>query len=70
MGPKFKFAKHGQCGAELSEMLPHLAEVVDDITIIKSMQTDQFNHAPDFRAGTFFLPVHPGFLIDEYVFNG
>jgi hypothetical protein len=46
MGPKFKFAKHGQCGAELSEMLPHLADVVDDITIIKSMKTDQFNHAP------------------------
>ena len=31
LGPKFKFAKHGQCGAELSELLPHLAEVVDDI---------------------------------------
>jgi hypothetical protein len=46
MGPKFKFAKHGQSGAELSEMLPHLAGVVDDITIIKSMKTDQFNHAP------------------------
>src|ERR1041385_851455 len=46
MGPKFKFAKHGQSGAELSEMLPHLADVVDDITIIKSMKTDQFNHAP------------------------
>src|SRR5205814_9804273 len=46
LGPRFKFAKHGQCGAELSEMLPHLAEVVDDITIIKSMKTDQFNHAP------------------------
>ncbi len=42
----FKFAKHGQCGAELSEALPHLSEVVDDITIIKSMTTDAFNHAP------------------------
>ena len=31
LGPRFKFAKHGQCGAELSEMLPHLAKVVDDI---------------------------------------
>lgn len=46
MGPKFKFAKHGQCGAELSELLPHLAGVVDDITIVRSMQTDAFNHAP------------------------
>ena len=46
LGPKFKFAKHGQCGAELSELLPHLAEVADDIAIVKSMHTDAFNHAP------------------------
>src|SRR5213078_701987 len=37
---------HGQCGAEISEALPHLAQVVDDIAIIKSMTTDAFNHAP------------------------
>src|SRR2546422_5171337 len=43
---EFKFAKHGQCGAELSEALPHLAEIVDDIAIVKSMTTDAFNHAP------------------------
>ena len=30
LGPQFKFARHGQSGAELSEMLPHLAEVVDE----------------------------------------
>ena len=46
LGPQFKYAKHGQSGAELSEMLPHLAGVVDDICLIKSMRTDQFNHAP------------------------
>lgn len=46
LGPQFKFARHGQSGTELSEMLPHLAEVVDDICLIKSMKTDQFNHAP------------------------
>ena len=46
LGPKFKFAKHGQCGAELSELLPHLATVADDIAIVKSMHTDAFNHAP------------------------
>ncbi len=46
LGPRFRFARHGQCGAELSEMLPHLAGVVDDICFIKSMHTDQFNHAP------------------------
>src|SRR5438552_5185796 len=43
---EFKFAKHGKCGAELSEALPHLADVVDDIAIVKSMTTDAFNHAP------------------------
>src|SRR5213076_2574877 len=46
LGPKFKFARHGKCGAELSELLPHLAEVVDDIAIVRSMATDAFNHAP------------------------
>src|SRR5437879_7486681 len=43
---EIKFANHGQCGAELSEALPNLAEVVDDIAIVKSMTTDAFNHAP------------------------
>lgn len=46
LGPKFKFAKHGQSGAQLSELLPHLAGVVDDLCIIKSMHTNAFNHAP------------------------
>jgi hypothetical protein len=46
LGPKFKFARHGQCGAELSELLPHLAGIVDDIAIVKGMATDAFNHAP------------------------
>jgi uncharacterized protein (DUF1501 family) len=46
LAPRFKFARHGQSGAELSEMLPGLAQVADEITIIKSMHTDQFNHAP------------------------
>ncbi|HEX4646112.1 MAG TPA: DUF1501 domain-containing protein, partial [Verrucomicrobiae bacterium] len=46
LGPKFKFARHGKSGAELSEILPRLAEVADDIAIVKSMRTDAFNHAP------------------------
>lgn len=46
LGPRFKFARHGQSGAELSEMLPHLSQVVDDICLIRSVHTDQFNHAP------------------------
>jgi hypothetical protein len=46
LGPKFKFSRHGRSGAELSELLPRLAEVVDEIAIVKSMATDAFNHAP------------------------
>lgn len=46
LGPKFKFAKHGKSAGELSELLPHLAEVVDDIAIVRSLTTDAFNHAP------------------------
>ena len=44
--PRFKFDRHGQSGAEISEMLPHLAGVSDELTIVKSVHTDQFNHAP------------------------
>ncbi|MDQ3622348.1 MAG: DUF1501 domain-containing protein [Verrucomicrobiota bacterium] len=46
LGPQYKFRKAGQCGAEISELLPKLAEIVDDVAIIKSMTTDAFNHAP------------------------
>ncbi|MDG3003368.1 DUF1501 domain-containing protein [Paludisphaera mucosa] len=46
LGPKFKFAKHGRSGIEVSELLPNLAKVVDDLTVIKGMSTDAFNHAP------------------------
>src|SRR6188768_2646137 len=46
LGPVYKFAKYGDCGTELSEVLPHLAKVVDDICLIRSVHTDQFNHAP------------------------
>jgi len=46
MGPRFKFAKHGQSGAEIADILPNLAKVVDDICLVRSVKTDQFNHAP------------------------
>jgi hypothetical protein len=46
LGPRFRFARHGESGAELSEVLPHLARVVDDVAFVKSCHTDQFNHAP------------------------
>ena len=42
----FKFARRGQSGAWLSELLPHTAEIVDDISIIRSMQTEAINHDP------------------------
>lgn len=42
----FRFARHGQSGAEISELLPHLASVSDDVAIVKSMHTDEFNHDP------------------------
>ncbi len=51
MGPQFKFNKHGQSGTEISEALPHLAKIVDDICLVRSVHTEQFNHAP---AQTFF----------------
>ncbi len=46
LGPQYEFHKHGKSGQEISTLLPHLADIADDITIIKSMYTDQFNHAP------------------------
>src|SRR5881396_1112105 len=42
LGPRFKFARHGKSGAELSELLPHLAGVADEIAVVKSMVTDAF----------------------------
>ena len=46
LGPRFRFARHGQSGAELSEVVPFLARIADDIAIVRSVHTDQFNHAP------------------------
>jgi hypothetical protein len=46
MRGQFKFAKHGQCGASISDAMPHLATVVDDITFIRSMHTTSITHEP------------------------
>ncbi|MDP1561925.1 MAG: DUF1501 domain-containing protein [Pirellulaceae bacterium] len=46
LGGKFSFAKHGQSGIELSEVLPHTAKIVDDLCLIRSVQTNAVNHAP------------------------
>jgi hypothetical protein len=46
LGSPFSFAQYGKSGAWVSEKLPHLSKIVDDLCIIRSMNTDQFNHAP------------------------
>src|SRR3954454_4897410 len=43
---QFAFTQHGQSGAWVSELLPHTAKIVDDLTIIKTMNTDAINHDP------------------------
>lgn len=45
-GSEFQFHRHGKSGAELSELLPHLGSVADDICIVKSLHTNEINHAP------------------------
>ncbi len=46
MASAFKFLRYGQSGMELSELCPHLGSVADDITLVRSMHTDAFNHHP------------------------
>lgn len=46
LGPQAKFAQYGQSGAWVSEHMPHLASVVDEVSFLKAVTTDQFNHAP------------------------
>src|SRR5256886_16788712 len=46
LGTPFKFKQYGQSGAWISETLPNIASIADDIAIVRSMITDQFNHAP------------------------
>jgi hypothetical protein len=46
LAAKRRFDRHGRSGASVSECLPHLARVADDLTFVKSMATDVFNHAP------------------------
>jgi len=46
LGSPHRFERHGESGAEISHLLPHLGEIADDVSIIRSMWTTQFNHAP------------------------
>ncbi|TWT56771.1 hypothetical protein KOR42_01260 [Thalassoglobus neptunius] len=58
LGSKYKFQKHGNSGIELSELMPHLASVADELCVIKSLHTEHFNHAP---AQLFFQTGFPRF---------
>lgn len=46
LGSPRTFKKHGRCGMEISDLLPHLSDCVDDMTLIRSMHTEAFNHHP------------------------
>lgn len=46
LGTRRKFARHGESGAEISELLPQLAAIADDVAIVRTVATDVFNHGP------------------------
>jgi hypothetical protein len=46
LGSPYKFAQYGQSGSWVSEMLPHFTKIIDDVAVVRSMNTNQFNHAP------------------------
>ena len=46
MGPAWEFSHHGQCGMELSSLVPHLGTIADEITLIRSMHSAANNHLP------------------------
>ncbi len=49
LGSPWKFAKHGHCGTEISELLPQLASIVDDVCLIRSMHTGHNGHEVSIR---------------------
>jgi Protein of unknown function (DUF1501) len=58
LGTKRKFERHGKTGTWVSECLPHFSKIVDDVTFVKSMATNVFNHGP---AKVFFNTGSPQF---------
>lgn len=46
IAPKFKFVRHGKCGMQLCELLPHTGRIVDDICLVRSLHTEAINHDP------------------------
>ncbi|RIK74808.1 MAG: DUF1501 domain-containing protein [Planctomycetota bacterium] len=70
LGPRFRFARQGKCGAEISSAVPHLSKVVDRLAIVRTVHTDQFNHAPaqTFLSTGFQQPGRPS--IGSWVLYG
>jgi hypothetical protein len=61
LGSHWKFKKYGQSGIEVSELLPHTAECIDDLAVLRSCYTESFVHAPamyQMMSGR-VLPAHP-----------
>lgn len=60
---RFRFARHGQSGQAFSELLPHMGSVADELCVIRSLHTDEFNHAPAqlFLRTGFGRPGRPSF---------
>ena len=46
MASRFAYRRYGECGMEMSELLPHIGSMADDITLVRSMYTEEFDHAP------------------------
>jgi uncharacterized protein (DUF1501 family) len=46
VGSPFKFEQHGQCGAWMSDLLPHTSKIADELCFIKTMHTEAINHGP------------------------
>lgn len=66
-GSPYQFHKHGESGMEFSELLPHLGGVADDLLMIRSLHSEQFNHHPgqlmmQCGRGTFGLPTMGSWL--------
>jgi len=60
LGSPWKFAKHGKCGTEISELMPHLASIVDDVCLIRSMHTGHNGHEVSIRYFHSGLPAVTG----------
>ena len=68
LGTPYKFKRHGQAGTWVSELLPQFSTIVDDVAVIRSMKTDQFNHAPGAIAVAYGEPA-AGSCVNGFVGN-